>query len=319
MKGFDFGQIGGIIGKYVDTDAIDIKRNVAGELQTIYTNVPCHVTYRSIDNADPYSIATKPIITTLEIHMAVDIDIRNDDYIVIKKVSSGNEILQSYSGRCGYPIVDQARKKVNVTMSAEDVTEPEPLPPSNPVIISISCVSEGGAPIQADSQQYAERDTSITIYPPVIEDYLAIEAYLDDVLQDTVNVTIENTENDLYSIKFVYEASSSISYMRLLLDGLYTKDNGSLASGYYLYKRIPITLLESNGTYRLTMSNAPIVQEDTGETIEIVEGTKMVLFSGYIFTQVQSVEELVDTYILTLAPFTPTDEEKNAYLTEWYD
>ena len=107
--------------------------------------------------------------------------------------------------------------------------------------------------------------------------------------------------------------------MRLLLNGLYTKDNGSLASGYYLYKRIPITLLESNGTYRLTMSNEPIIQEDTGEIIEIAEGIKMVLFSGYIFTQVQNVEELVDSYILTLAPYTPTADEKNAYLTEWYD
>lgn len=319
MKGFNFGQIGSIISSYMDTDYIDIKRNVSGELQTVYTNVPCHVTYKSSDNADPYSISTKPILMTIEIHMDVSIDVRNDDYIVIKKVSNDNFILETYSGRCGDPVVDQARKKVLVTMSADDSTEPEPLPPVNPATVTIKCVSQEGLTLQADTQLFVDRDKSTVIYPPTIDEYVVVEAYLDDALQDSVNVEIEKVDKDLYEIKFVYEASAQLSYLRLLLNGLYTKDNGSLDNGYYLYKKIPFSVVEVTNTYRLRIDNTPIYQEDTGERIKIDTGTKAVLFAGYIFAQVQNVETLIDSYILTLMPYTPTSEEKNAYLTEWYD
>lgn len=319
MKGFDFGQIGSIISTYMDTDYIDIKRNVLDELQTVYTNVPCHVTYKSSDNADPYSIATKPILMTIEIHMDVSIDIRNDDYIVIKKVSNSNAILETYSGRCGDPVVDQARKKVLVTMSADDATEPEPLPPLNPIIVNIKCVSKEGVSILADKQQYIDRGETTIIYPPIIDEYVVAEAYLNNVLQDTVNVEIKDATNDIYDIEFVYEVATEFSYLRILLNGLYTKDNGSLGNGYYLYKKIPLSIIEITDTYRIRIDNTPIYQEDTGERIKIEVGTKVVLFAGYIFTQVQNIEQLIDSDILTLIPYTPTDEEKNAYLTEWYD
>lgn len=319
MSGFDFGQIGDIISTYMDTDSIDIKRNVLGELQTVYANVPCHVTYRTSDNADPYSISTKPIITTLEIHMDVSIDVRNDDYIVIKKVSGNNVILQTYSGRCGEPVVDQARKKILVTMSADDSTEPEPLPPTDPSIITISCVTSMGEALQADIKQYAEKGKPVTIYPPAIDDYVAIEAYLNDEKQENLSVTIENVTDSVYLVSFEYEAATEISYMRLLLNGLYTKDNGSLASGYYLYKKMPLTLLASNGSYDVTMEDITVIQEDTGDIIRIEENTKAVLFAGYVFAQVESIEELVDSYRLKLVPYEPTEEERKAYLTEWYD
>lgn len=319
MSGFDFGQIGNILSTYMDTDMIDIKRDVLGELQTVYTNIPCHVTYRSSDNADPYTIATKPILQTIEIHMNVSIDVRNNDYIVIKKVSNANSILQSYSGRCGNPVVDQSRKKILVTMDADDVTEPEPLPPSDSVIVNVACLSQDYLPLQAESQQFIERGDTVTLYPPVIDGYVVIEAYLDDEKQDSLNVEIAEAVNDVYEVRFIYEAATELSYLRLLLNGLYTKDNGSLASGYYLYKKIPLTVLETNGTYKVRISNEPVIQEDTGDVIEISVGSKMVLFAGYIFVEVQAMEELVDSYILTLNPYTPTDDEKNAYLTEWYD
>ena len=319
MRGFDFGQIGTIVSRYMDTDSIDIRRDVLGELQTVYANVPCHVTYKSSDNADPYTITTKPILMTIEIHMDVSIDVRNNDYIVIKKVSSDNKILETYSGRCGDPVVDQARKKILVTMSADDVTEPEPLPPLDPIIVDISCQTKLGDKLQATTQKYINKGDSVTLYPPVVDDYVVIESYLDNVLQDTLNVEIVNAENVVYDVRFIYEASTELSYFRLLLNGLYTKDNGSLANGYYLYKKMPLTVLETNGTYKIRISNDEIIQEDTGKPISIEKGIRMVLFAGYIYTEVQEVQELIDSYILTLAPYTPTTEEKNAYLTEWYD
>ena len=123
----------------------------------------------------------------------------------------------------------------------------------------------------------------------------------------------------MYLVSFEYEAATEISYMRLLLNGLYTKDNGSLASGYYLYKKMPLTLLASNGSYDVTMEDITVIQEDTGDIIRIEENTKAVLFAGYVFAQVESIEELVDSYRLKLVPYEPTEEERKAYLTEWYD
>ena len=320
MRGYDFGSIGGIIAQYMDTDSMDIKRDVLGELQTVYTNIPCHVTYRSSDNADPYSTSTKPIITTLEIHMDVGIDIRNDDYLVVKKVGSGNSILEVYSGRCGEPVVDQARKKVLMTMNADDSTEPEPLPPDNPTWVSVTCVSTEGDILQPEVQYSMEKGSSKTFYPPEMDDHVAVKAYLDDVELSTLEVTIDKAENFLYEIRFVYEALSEVSYLRLLLNGLYTKDDGSLDSGYYLYKRMPFTLLESNSTYKVKMGIDRIVQEDTGAVIQIETGTKVVVFAGYRFMQVTEVVKLDEGgYSFTLVPYEPTEEERGAYLTEWYD
>ncbi len=320
MSGFNFGQIGSIISNYMDTDLIDIKRNISGQLQTVYINVPCHVTFASSDNPDPITVATKPIIMSLMIHMDIDYDVRNDDYIVIKKVSNNNINLHTYSGRCGEPVFDQCRQKILVAMTADEPATPEPLPPSNPCTVTISYISENEEILQAPTIYMMEMGETELFYPQTITGYVADSAYLNDVKQDSLIVTIVNATLVEYEIKYVYKVSAVATYMRFLLNGLYTKDNGSLANGYYLYRKIPLEVIEdSESTYKVRISNEPIVQEDTGEVIKVVRGLKVALYVGQIYMIVNEVENLLDTDILTLIPYTPTDDEKNAYLTEWYD
>lgn len=319
MSGFNFGQIGNVMSKYFDTDYMDIKRDVLGQLQTVYVNVPCNISFKTADNPDPVTVAVKPINTSLVVHMSRDIDIRNDDYLILKKVGENNRILHTYGGRCGEPVMYQSRQKVTVAMKSDLSEEPTPIPPSNPVIVRISYTDIAGTVIQAGTEHYLTADETQTFYPPVILGYEAIETYVNGILQDTPYAVIDSTSS-AYEIKFVYKTEESVSYLRLLLKGLYTKDDGSLASGYYLYKKIPLDLISSDSTsYRFSVTDIRFIHEDTGEPVIISTGTKMVLYPSQVYVAVTDVQEMVDSYIVTANVFTPTEDEKNAYMTEYYE
>ena len=107
----DFGKIGDIASKFFDSDYIDIKRDMGGKLQEVYSNIPCHVAYASTDNPDPTTVDTKPIIQSITVHCPLYVDIRNNDFIVAKKIGSDGSLIATYSGRCGNPVVSQGRKK----------------------------------------------------------------------------------------------------------------------------------------------------------------------------------------------------------------
>ena len=45
----------------------------------------------------------------------------------------------------------------------------------------------------------------------------------------------------------------------------------------------------------------------------------MVLYPSQVYVAVTDVQEMVDSYIITANVFTPTEDEKNAYMTEYYE
>lgn len=319
MSGFNFGQIGSIISKYMDTDYIDIKRVVLGQLQTVYVNVPCHISYKTGDNPDPITVATKPINTVIEVYLNRDVDIRNDDYIIMKKASEGNQILHTYSGRCGEPIVEQSRQKVIVVMQSDVSAEPTPIPPLNPTVVRISYNNLDGVSINPSTEQYLDTNTTQIYYPPTVIGYIAKEVYVDGVLQSTLYAEITATKSE-YNITFVYAIEDTVSYFRLLLNGIYTKDDGSLANGYYLYKKVPLNLIETtDNSYRIQLDTIYYVHSDTSEIITITKGTKLVLFPSQVYVEVTDIQTLIDSYIITVSKFTPTQDELNAYVTEYYE
>ena len=138
MSGFNFGQIGNIMSELFDSDFIDIKRDVGSNLQEMYSNVPCHIAFASTDNPDPTTVDTKPIIQSINVHMPLWVDIKNNDFIVAKRMDSEGNLLKTYSGRCGNPIVSEGRQKVLMTMSATEPEDPTPVPPKDPAIIKIN-------------------------------------------------------------------------------------------------------------------------------------------------------------------------------------
>ena len=111
------------IGQYMsifDTDKIDIGRRMeitnpdgsTGETlpeEPIYTDVPCNISFKEIDNPDSETFSTKPIIIALQINCDLKVDLQNNDYVTAKKCDSQGNVLQTYKGNIGHPAVDQNR------------------------------------------------------------------------------------------------------------------------------------------------------------------------------------------------------------------
>lgn len=320
MSGFNFGQIDNIMSELFDTDYVDIKRDVGNELQEIYSNIPCHIAFNSADNPDPTSVDTKPIIQSVNIHTPNWVDIRNNDFLVAKRMDNEGNILIVYSGRCGNPVVSQGRKKVVMSMNSTDSEIPTPVPPKNPVKIEIKYLSDEIS-IQDSVEEFVEVGSAFSITASSVEGYRFIECYVDGEKQESATVYIPNVKDVGHTIIFVYTVSETPNMMRFLLNGLYTKDDGSLENGWHQYKKIDIdSISESEGVFTITCDNVKWTHEDNGKPLSITIGTKLVLIPRNIFVQVVEILGVNDSKVTFKATeFTPTDDEKNSYVTGWYD
>lgn len=316
---FDFGRIGKTIARIMDSDYIDIKRDVNGKLQEIYTNIPCHVSYASTDNPDPTSVDVKPIIQSISVHLQNWVDIRNNDFLVAKKIGSDGSLVATYSGRCGNPVVSQGRKKVSMQMNGTEAESPSPIPPKDGAKITIKFIS-ADTEIQDAQTQTAEVGKPFDLEAPTIEGYSAAKCYIDDVLQEGTSAHIDDVEKDA-EIRFLYEISDIPQFFRYLVNGLYTKDDGSLASGWHLYKKIDIDSVSVDGdVYEITSDNVDLTHEDGGQSLSVEIGTRMVLIPGSVFAEVSEIVEKEGGKVTFKAVvFEPTEKEQSAYVCGWYD
>lgn len=319
MSGFNFGQIGNIVSEFFDTDFVDIKRDAEGQLQEVYSNIPCHIAFSSTDNPNPETVDIKPIIQSLNVHFPLWVDVQNNDFIIAKRMGNNNELLTVYSGRCGNPIVSQGRKKVMVVMSATGSEEPTPIPPTNPININLKFVSND-VEIQDSGIYQVEKGKNFVYGAPQIDNYLAIDCEIDGVLQGATTAIINDVQEE-HIVKFIYETSSVSNGFRFLVKGLYTKNDGSLANGYHLYKKIDIdSISENEGIYTITCDDIKIEHEDNGKQLSILANTKIVLVPNNIFVKVKMVTNRSGGKItFTAEEFTPTNEERDAYVCGWYD
>lgn len=315
----DFGKIGDIASSCFDSDYIDIKRDTSGKLQEVYSNVPCHVAYASTDNPDPKTVDVKPIIQSITVHLQNWVDIRNNDFIVAKKIGSDGSIIATYSGRCGNPVVSQGRKKVAMQMDGTEAEEPTPVPPKEGAEITISYVS-GGTPIHEETKATAEIGMPFEMEAPAMEGYTADKCYIDGELQEGTTAQIEEVTADT-AISFVYAESDVPEFFRYLVNGLFTKDDGSLSSGWHLYKKIDIDAVSlEEGVYTITCADLVLVHEDGGQTLKIEVGAKMELIPSGAFVKVTEIV-VKDNGNVTFnaVPFEPTEAERNAYVCGYYD
>lgn len=320
MSGFNFGQIGDVLSNFMDSDFIDIKRDSNGKLEEVYSNIPCHLSFNSTDNPDPTSVDTKPIIQSITVHCANWVDIRNNDFIVGKRMDSQGNLLKVYSGRCGNPIVSQGRQKVLMSMSATEPETPTPTPPMNPATIKIKYLSDGSV-IQDDVEKTVEVGGSFTINAPTIEGYQFAECYVNGVLQESPIVYIASVDENGYTVVFEYGVSDTPSIARFLVYGLYTTDDGDLANGWHQYKKIDLdSITESEGVFTITCNNVSWVHEDNGKKLSIKIGTKLVLIPRNIFVKVDEIISIVgDKITFTASEYSPTQDELGSYVCGWYD
>lgn len=125
MNKINFEPIGEVIKQAFDTDKMDIARRAeiinpdgtTGETAIntpIYTNVACHISFDNIDNPDPNTAATRPIIKNLTINCPVETDLQNGDYVTAYKLAYDGTTIETYSGIIGEPSTSMSRKSASM-------------------------------------------------------------------------------------------------------------------------------------------------------------------------------------------------------------
>ena len=321
--GINFEAISDKIHKHFDTDLIDIHRKIdeSADRVEIYSNIPCNIEINQEDNPNPTAIDVTPIVSSLIIHMPNWVDVKNNDYIIAKRMSNSNQILAVYRGVCGEPAVWQSRKTINMQMSA--IEEDKPVTPPPPVEQSIVKVYfrdiSDDREIRSSVEQILEQGKTSNIYPVTIENYSLKQSFLDGEQVETGVVTINDPQADGHEVVFKYSQQFVISSFRLLVKGAYTTDNGSLASGYHLYAKTPILSIAGiNGNYSIQVESNKIVHEDLGN-IRLSVGS-IIKTNTEEWLKISSIPtKLSDgTYFFETESYEPTEEEQNAYETHWY-
>lgn len=352
MNGFNFGRIGDIISKVMDTDYIDIRRDIEGQLVEVYSNIPCHIAYVSIDNPNAETVDIKPIIQGITIHFPLWVDVRNNDFIIAKKVDVDGAMGGVYSGRCGNPVVSQGRKKVLMNMDATEPEQPTPIPPdeyfnvtvsytemledavsTNPVVSDDSYVGEDwgsiamvfvystteDSKIKDDLVENVEKGDDFTMGAPLLDGYLIHHCVVDGVRVEGSSVSISDVQAP-HTVKFVYVKDFALKDFKFLVNGLYTKNDGSLANGWHSYKPVDMDSITFNGSiYTITSDNVEFEHLDNGKILSISTNTLIVFSPKVAFAKIDDVVVSNGKATFTAYPYTPTDQQKAYYDTRWYD
>lgn len=323
--GVNFEKISNIISENFDIDLMDIYREVGGfvERQEIYSNIACNIEIVQADNPDPTAIDVTPIISSIKIHMPNWVDIRNNDYIVAKRMSNNRQIIQVYRGVCGEPATWQARKSVNMTMSTiEDENTPvTPPPPISQSVITMHFrdISDDQE-LRSDVVKVVEQGVPYRVQPLTFEGFSLEQAFLDNEQVPTGIITIQNPQESGHDVTFKYQKLVTPNSFRLLVNGFYTKDDGSVGNDLHLYSSMPISsITENNGIYTLTLDFDTIDHEEIGE-IKLGIGSKLKTNTDtWLEIVTESIRLNNGQYTFEAEEYTPTQAEQNAYITHWYD
>ncbi|MBQ5571078.1 MAG: MucBP domain-containing protein, partial [Treponema sp.] len=216
-------------------------------------------------------------------------------------------------------VVSQGRKKVMMQMDGTESEEPTPVPPKEGATITVSYLSDGTA-IHDETRITAEIGKPFEMEAPAMEGYTADKCYIDGELQEGTTAQIEEVTADT-AISFVYAESDVPEFFRYLVNGLFTKDDGSLSSGWHLYKKIDIDAVSlEEGFYTITCEDLVLVHEDGGQTLKIEVGAKMELIPSGAFVKVTEILRKDNGNVtFNAVPFEPTEAERNAYVCGYYD
>lgn len=116
--GIDFKKLmSKVISNVFDNDLMTIKRTVkevntdgsTGEtaLTEIYTDVPCDVQFYREDIPDTNTTSGKQTVMYLKLYCSTDVDLKSNDYVIIRKKSG--DTFTEYSGYVSCPEVKSSR------------------------------------------------------------------------------------------------------------------------------------------------------------------------------------------------------------------
>lgn len=99
---------------------MDIRRQsqITGLIEEVWSNISVHFSRKNIDNPDPSTASTRPVIVNVTLHMHGNVDIRNGDTVILKLPDvDAAYIIDAFRGVVGDPYTVSSRKRANLVMS----------------------------------------------------------------------------------------------------------------------------------------------------------------------------------------------------------
>jgi|GEM_PF-1895854 len=290
------------------------------------TNMVVRTTRRTIDNPNQAERATTPVLQVIEVHMPLDVDVRNGDTLTVKHVNSKGEITDAFRGVAGASYTNDGRKHVMFAYQAlgrEDIRDtviPAPPPVS---------AEEGNGDLSEITIEFVDLKNN-QIHDPIIRkirvgEMLTVEAlpvhgfeykymYLEGVQHPQSHVTFKATQQ-AYSVVFIYDAIDTPLYIKQFAVGRFRRDDGSFDNGTHWYQSIPIKWV---GDFELVIPVKHLVHLETRQTLHITKGSRLLLIPNECFAEVLDIMGFDDGFKITLMKVEPTQEELSAFITNSY-
>ena len=282
-------RAGRIIKNSMHKDKMDVFRG-EGLGVLMYPNLPCHFIFKSTPNTNPATIDTFPVIHSIDVHMDIGFDVRNADYLVVKRINSEGKMTVFYQGRCGEPlghIMEIKKSEMQISTKGGIIPEP-PVPPAEEIsTVIIDFLDENQNSISPRLISNIPKYEFYSLYSPSIDGYGFMYSVLDGRrLRGKISTQIRNPINDEYHIELFYAALGVATSFRVLVNSLYTKDDGMPAFGLHLYAPFGIINIVNN---EMTISIDRFIHAETLDIIRIQKGTKIRLEPIENWKQVVSV------------------------------
>jgi len=322
----------GILQDHLSTALMDIRRlsSITGNIEEIFSNIPVHMTRKSLDNPDPTAISTVPVIVTATLHMEKDIDIRNNDIVIVKILNeTGTEIDDAWRGIAGNPWTVNSRKRVSMTMQQlgrdsiiDSVTPPQDIIPEGKSTITIKFLDDMAATVRSSIT------TTAKIGEPLEIEALLIHGW--DFLQMEFNGAVYNIDkleftpmDSEYEVIFVYEKLLIPTHFKVLQSSRFQRDDGTFATGAHWYALIPLRLRHADGDFmQFLIPTDRITHIESRNMIQFyprMNGARLLIMPQEYFAEIISTTQEPDGFLINAAKVIPTTAESAAYITTRYD
>jgi len=106
------------------------------------------------------------------------------------------------------------------------------------------------------------------------------------------------------------------------MNGLFTQNNGHLAFGLHLFRRVDIIDYNDSimpWTDEIVIAVNELIHPEMGR-VRLIPGTRIKVFTVDEWLTIDTpLEPVPGGFKFTTIPYTPTEQEENAYETGWYD
>ena len=107
------------ISRYTETENTDGTTSVSKNLEPVYTDIPCRISFNQNDNPESLADDANPIFIQIKLFCKADVDIKKGDGIMVNRLDSDGSVLATYKGVSNLPIVYTTHKEIQIVQSGD--------------------------------------------------------------------------------------------------------------------------------------------------------------------------------------------------------